>query len=87
MQLRSVSITETPTDEVLYLKTWQSNGFYPLYIAEKTSDNKWRVFVDKNGRKSGMRILTDTEFLFMLQNNLYLVSSNPMHNDREFNFE
>lgn len=86
MQLRSKDITEIPALGVLFLKKWQSNGFYSIEIAERTSDG-WSTYCIKGNRKCGIVSYTDKEFLYKLQNNLYLVSDIPMKNTNEFNFE
>lgn len=86
MRLRSVEITELPDREVLFLKKWQSNGLYPIEVAERTSDG-WITYCTKGGRKCGVSSYTDKAFLYKLQNNSYLVADTPMKNTNEFNFE
>lgn len=87
MQIRSVEIKELPTEGVLYLKKWQSNGFYPLEKAVKVG-NEWHIHGSKiNGWSRSFRTYTDSAFLYMLHNNCYLVTDSPMHNEGEFNFE
>lgn len=86
MRLRSEEITELPIRGVLFLKKWQSNGYYPMEIAERTSDG-WITYCTKGGRKCGVTSYTNREFLYKLQNNLYLLSDAPMKNTNEFNFE
>lgn len=87
MQLRSNEIKELPDKEVLHLKKWQSNGFYPIEIAERVS-NGWVVYsVNTVGRKYGFHSYTDKSFLYLLRNNSYLVSDTPMRNENVYNFE
>lgn len=86
MRLRSVEITELPDREVLFLKKWQSNGLYPIEVAERTSDG-WINYQLDEGIKHGVCSYTDKEFLYKLQNNLYLVSDIPMERENYFNYE
>lgn len=85
MRLRSMEITELPDREVLFLKKWQSNGLYPIEVAERISDG-WVTYWLEN-KKHGACSYTDKTFLYKLQNNIYLVSDTPMHNENKFNFE
>lgn len=88
MQLRSVEITELPDREVLYLKKWQGNNFYPLYKATKVGFDEWHVHPLKNsGWSQSFCTYTNSSFLYLIRNNGYLVTDFPMHNDDKFNFE
>lgn len=87
MQLSGIEVKELPNKEVLYLKKWQSNGFYPLEKAIRVG-NEWHVYNSKiNGWSRSFCTYTDSAFLYMLHNNCYLVTDSPMHNEGEFNFE
>ena len=86
MRLRSVEITELPDREVLFLKKWQSNGLYPIEVAERTSDG-WITYWSVECKKHGVCSYTDKAFLYKLQNNLYLVSDIPMERENYFNYE
>lgn len=88
MQLRGYTLTELPNLEVLYLKRWQSNGYYPLEKAIKAEDGKWHVhWLKEFGWSQGFATYTDEGFLFCLRNNSYLVSDSPMSDTKEFNFK
>lgn len=87
MQLRGTEVKELPNKEVLYLKKWQSNGFYPLEKAVRVG-NEWHVYNSKvGGWSKSFLTYTDSSFLYLLHNNCYLVTDFPMHNEDEFNFE
>lgn len=87
MQLRSTEIKELPANEVLYLKKWQSNKYYPIEVAERVIDGWITYCVSPDGRKMGTLSYTDRAFLYKLQHNIYFVSDTPMSNTEEFNFE
>ena len=87
MQLRGTEVKELSDKEVLYLKKWQSNGFYPLEKALRVGD-EWHVYNRKvTGWSWSFLTYTDSSLLYMLHNNCYLVTDSPMHNEGEFNFE
>lgn len=89
MRLRSLDITELPDKDVLYLKRWQSNKFYPIDLAVRNrANNEWKVyFIKCSGRLSGAGTYTDASFLYLLQNNLCNVTDYEMTNSDKFNFE
>lgn len=77
---------ELPNKEVLFLKKFQNNNFFPLEKAVRTPIG-WNVFPHKHdGWSQNCLFYTDERFLFMLKNNLYLVTDYPMKDDNEFNF-
>lgn len=86
MQVKSTELKNLPNRERLFLKKWQSNGFYPIEIAERNPDG-WFTFSVKNGRTCGALFYMDKIFLLKLQKNLYLVSDTPMKNINKFNYE
>ena len=87
MRLHSNEVVEVPDVETIYLKKWQSNGYFPIEIAERTP-NGWKVYYTNNrGKKYGFSSYTDKTFLYKLKSNPYLISDTPMCNENVYNFE
>lgn len=88
VQLNSRDLEALPQLDTLYLKKWQTDGFYSLYKAVKVAHDDWRVHWHKEGEWSQQFCpFTDESFLKLLRKNDYLVSEVPMYDTDEFNFD
>lgn len=88
MQLKGIEVKELPEEEILYLKKWQNNDFYPLEKAIKVGYNEWHVhWLKESGWSQSFCIYTDSSLLYVIRNGGYLVTDFPMRNEHKFNFE
>lgn len=72
--IMSTDIKELPKINKLYLKEWQSNNYYPICIAEKINNGWKRYYLSVSGEKRCASTYTDKAFLYLLQNNLFMVT-------------
>lgn len=88
MQLSSRDLVALPPLDTLFLKKWQTDGFYSIYKAVKVAKDDWRVHWNENGQWTQKFChFSDESFLKLLRKNDYLVSEVPMFNTDEFNFD
>lgn len=72
--------------KTLYLKKKMICSNHIIEVAEK-SFTGWDIYRVINGVKERVDFYPHSTFLFMLQNNDYLVSTTPMNDTEHYNFD